>query len=170
MTKLREMLNRINERTNAQDIDLSGMNLADLSPKNWIVGNFNCSKNKLKTLEDAPKQSKDFDCSFNEIEELSNIMECDGTFNCSNNKLTTLERGPEKVTRDYICSHNKLKSFKGFPVKDKVNNIDASYNEIDSLEGLPKHITGNLNIQHNKRQFTEEEILAVCDVDGKIEL
>ena len=37
-----------------------------------------------------------------------------------------------------------------------------------SLEGSPKTVIKDFRIQNAGRQFTEEEVRAVCDVKGKV--
>ncbi len=72
-------------------IDLSNRGiqaLPDLSGVT-VLGDFNCSGNKLTSLKGAPKKVY-------------------GKFDCSNNDLTSLEHGPEMVEGDYISHGNKL--------------------------------------------------------------
>lgn len=83
---------------NAHDnVDLSNLNLTKIPIKfNIVYGDFNCSFNKLTTLENAPKFVH-------------------GDFYCSVNELKSLEGAPEHVRRNFFCDNNFLKSFDGFP-------------------------------------------------------
>ena len=63
--------------------------------------NFNCSNNKLISLEGAPK-----------------IVE---SFNCSGNQLTSLEGAPEKVGGYFECRFCKIK-FTEDDIK-KISNV-----------------------------------------------
>ena len=56
------------------------------------------------------------------------------------------------------------------PIKfNKVNGtFDCSDNKLTSLEGAPKVVGGSFWCDNNTKQFTEEEVRAVCEVKGKI--
>jgi len=89
-----------------------------------------------------------------------------GNFQCSRNKLTTLENSPKSVGKDFYCYANNLISLTG--ASEFVgNNFDCSSNyKLTSLEGAPKFVGGNFYCLRNS--FTEEQIRAVCDVNGKV--
>ena len=118
-----------------------------------------------------------------------------GHFDCSNNMLKTLKGGPSDVRLNYICSYNQLKTLEGAPkqIGDDINNdcgfycefsglksllgapsvvygdFNCSQNRIASLEGIPKVVNGNFDISGNEvKTFTRGEILAVCEVGGKV--
>jgi len=61
-----------------------------------VKGDFDCSNNKLTSLEGAPKY-------------------VGGNFYCSHNQLTSLEEAPERVEGGFYCSNNKLTSLEGAP-------------------------------------------------------
>jgi hypothetical protein len=86
----------------------------------WVNGSFNCSGNKLKSLDGCPKEVGE-------------------SFFCSSNKLTTLIGGPLEVGGWYYCASNKLTSLEGCPMK--VNKkINCEYNPIFSVyELFPTH-------------------------------
>jgi hypothetical protein len=65
---------------------------------NIVDGYFDCSNNKLITLEGAP-------------------IKVDGSFNCSENQLTSLEGGPIEVGEHFNCSHNQLITLENSPSK-----------------------------------------------------
>jgi hypothetical protein len=79
---------------------------------NKVRGTFNCSYNKLTTLEGAPKQvGGNFFCENNKLTTLEGAPEYVGRdFRCVSNKLTTLEHGPDYVGGDFICYDNPLES------------------------------------------------------------
>src|SRR6056297_3269997 len=69
------------------DVNLINLNLKKL-PLNFniVKDNFNCSHNKLETLEGAPKECKFFNCSYNNLTSLKGAPEKCNYFNCSYNK------------------------------------------------------------------------------------
>ena len=82
------------------DLDLFSLGLTSLSDLPYklrrVKGNFDCSRNQLTTLEEAPEK-------------------VGGNFYCYNNKLTTLEGAPEKVGRGFSCYNNQLTTLEGAP-------------------------------------------------------
>jgi hypothetical protein len=75
------------------DLKLTGLDLTKLPEilKDITVGgHFDCSVNKLTSLEGSPK----------------NVL---GYFVCSYNKLTSLEGAPSSVGEDFICNNNPVK-------------------------------------------------------------
>lgn len=94
---------------------------------NIINGYFDCSNNKLESLEGCPK-----------------IV--NGGFNCASNKLTSLEYCPTVIKGDFFCDNNKLTSLVGCP-KIINGDFDCSNNEnLDSLIFYPKIIVGELDL------------------------
>ena len=69
-----------------------------------------------------------------------------GDFSCSNNKLTSLQYAPKYVGGDFFCDYNKL----------------------TSLQYAPKYVGGDFFCSNNTKQFTKEEVRAVCNVKGNI--
>ena len=94
---------------------LENMNL-EYIPCNfeYVEYEFDCSNNKLKSLEGAPKECYNF--------------------HCSNNKLTNLEDGPLFVVNEYDCSFNNLTSLKGLPIYCKIFN--CSNNQLTNLKEI----------------------------------
>ena len=105
-------------------IDLRGKGLNELPLKfGKVNGYFNCSWNKLETLEGCPKEVGNY-------------------FNCSMNKLESLKGGPSKVGLTFDCCHNKLTSLEG--VQSNINgNFSCSTNLLTTLEGGPKEVSGD---------------------------
>ena len=96
---------------------------------NNISGYFNCSNNKLISLEGAPRL-------------------VGGYFDCSDNQLTTLEGGPQLVGGDFVCDYNKLTTLECCP--KSVGGFDCSYNKLTTLEGSPKSVGVNFSCSRNK--------------------
>jgi len=70
-------------------------------------------------------------------------------FICSDNKLTSLEGAPQEVGESFNCSHNELTSLKDAPKK-----VGESFwcfnNELTSLKDAPKKVGGDFWCYHNK--------------------
>ncbi len=76
-----------------------------------VTGNFQCSRNKLTTLENSPKSvGKDFYCYANNLISLTGASEFVGNnFDCSSNyKLTSLEGAPKFVGGNFYCLRNSF--------------------------------------------------------------
>ena len=106
-------------------VDIHSKKLTVL-PQDWsqinIKGNFDCSDNRLTSLEGAPET-------------------IGGYFSCSKNNLTSLKGSPRSVKGSFNCTANQLTSLKGSPEYIK-GNFYGSGNQFTSLEGAPKHIGG----------------------------
>jgi hypothetical protein len=136
---------------------------------------------KIKEVLDTVKKTKlpdgtwhahgDLDVSYMNLSTLENlnVSIVDGSFNCSNNTLTSLEGCPNEIRDGFYCLNTNLTSLEGSPAK--VNgNFDCNYNKLTSLKGCPKEIGGNFYCYKNIKKFTEDEVKALCDVKGKIEV
>ena len=108
---------------------------------NNISGYFNCSNNKLISLEGAPRLVGGyFDCSDNQLTTLEGGPQLvGGSFYCHANKLTTLEGSPKSVDDDFWCNYNKLTTLEGGP-KSVSGNFWIHYNSVLSFEGAPNHV------------------------------
>ena len=113
-----------------------------------VTGSFYCKGKKLKSLEGAPqKVGKNFDCGDNKLTSLKGApQKVGGYFDCSGNELTSLIGAPEKVGDSFWCDNNKL----------------------TTLKGAPKKVGGYFYCSNNTKQFTEEEVRAVCNVKGRV--
>jgi len=114
-----------------------------------VKGYFDCRSIQLTSLEGCPQKVV-------------------GDFSCSYNRLTSLEGCPQKVFGDFNCQWNKITTLKGTPKDLGGGNFDCSGNDLSSLEGCPKYVGGHFDIRDNARKFTEEEVRAVCKVDGRV--
>ncbi len=80
------------------NIDLNRLHLEklpDLSDVE-VKGSFNCSINRLTSLEGAPKS-------------------VGGNFRCDNNLLTSLKGAPKSIRGYFYCTSNLLTSLEGAP-------------------------------------------------------
>ena len=75
-----------------------------------VKGFFDCSFNKLTSLEGAPeKVGEAFSCNHNRLTSLEGAPKrVRRSFNCDHNKLTSLEGAPKEVGRSFYCSGNKV--------------------------------------------------------------
>lgn len=108
------------------NVDLKRLNLPYIPLKfNKVTGTFNCSGNKLTSLEGTPR-------------------EVGSSFACAQNKLTSLVGGPLRVGHNYYCNDNKLTNLIGCAGDINMERFEMSifcgYNNISSLEGCPTDI------------------------------
>ena len=135
------------------DVDLNNLYLKELPE--WLSdvevgGSFSCYNNKLTTLQGAPKT-------------------VGGIFSCDGNKLTTLQGAPKTVRGDFYCSKNKLTTLQGAP-----NTVRGDFycynNKLTTLQGAPKTVGGGFSCHDNPGNFTEEDVIAVSNVSGNIDV
>jgi hypothetical protein len=142
------------------DFDCSKTDIRNLigGPK-IVKGVYNCGPNAyLISLEGAPKEVYEF-----------------YTNDCPN--LKSLVGGPKIVKDTYYCSRTGLESFEGAPEEVEVDFWCTDLIHLKSLKGLPKHIGRNFCCKINPSKhpgkifpFTEEEVRAVCQIDGKFDM
>ena len=124
------------------DVDFSDTSITNIPSFlvfNKVYGNFICFKNKLTSLENAPKEVTGyFDVGFNKLTSLDGAPVSVGMgFNCDGNNLTDLKGSPKGIGGSFICSNNNLTSLEGSP-KKVGGRFDCSMNNLTSLEGGPK--------------------------------
>ena len=115
----------LNQETKLVDIDVafncSDQNLPDFLGIEFgkIKNDFNCSHNKLVSLEGAPKKvGYSFYCHNNQLVSLEGAPQEVGlSFDCSDNQLVSLEGGPQEVVGAFYCYNNNLVSLEGAPQK-----------------------------------------------------
>ena len=150
----------------------------------FVDGNFDCSKNSLHTLEGGPKHvTGGFSCRTNYLVNLIGAPEQVGTkkdvfpgglFDCARNILITLEGSPTVIPGDFNCANNSLENFKGGPEEVARHLVCSNNKYIESLEGFPKHVGGDVHWLLNQfgseanRLFTEDDIRAVSQIDGRV--
>ena len=133
-----------------------------------VGGYFDCSNNELTTLEGAPhKVGENFDCRNSKLTTLKGApLKVGGYFDCFNNNLTTLEGAPQEVGDYFDCSNNKLTTLEGAP--HKVGGyFDCSINKLTNLNGAPQEVSGdlycgrnpNLVLPKNKPSWVKGEII-----------
>ena len=108
--------------------------------------NYNCSGNRLTSLEGAPQKVDGyFDCSGNRLTSLEGApQEVGGNFYCGYNRLTSLEGAPQEVDGDFYCFNNRLTSLEGTP--SKVDGVFSCFNNpIKSLKGIGKNYVKEIN-------------------------
>ena len=94
-----------------------------------VTGWFDCSINKLTTLQGAPSH-------------------VGGVFDCGDNMLMSLAYAPVYVGRDFLCQYNKLTDLKGAP--DSVGvDFNCVGNPLRSLEGAPSHVKAQFIVSYN---------------------
>jgi hypothetical protein len=167
-TKAKEYI----KNKNVGDFDISGLKLTTLPAllKNLkIGGSFDCRYNKLTSLVGAPTGvGGSFYCSDNNLKSLVGApTSVGGDFLCNNNKLTSLVGAPVSVGGYFHCRYNKLTSLVGAPVSVGGYFL-CSYNKLKSLVGAPTSVGLDFDCNNNVVKFTEEQVRAVCDVKGKI--
>jgi hypothetical protein len=112
------------------DVFLYDKNIINISIKfNIVIGDFNCSYNRLTSIEGAPEK-------------------VGGYFSCSHNKLTSLQGAPKEVGGGFYCDNNKLINLQGAP-KEVGGGFDCSFNKLTSLQGVPEKIDGNFYCYNN---------------------
>jgi len=123
----------------------------------------------LKTLEGAPKEvGGNFYCSVNNLESLLGAPEkVGGDFTCYNNKLKTLEGAPKEVGGSFLCHRNNLESLIGAP-REVGGSFLCHRNNLESLIGAPEKVGEDFYCGNNSKEFTEDEVRAVCRVKGKV--
>jgi len=117
-------------------VSLSNYRFAKLPLKfGRVSGVFDCSYNKLTTLEGSPREvGWHFDCSYNKLNTLEGApREVGGAFDCKNNQLTTLKGAPERVGGSFLCRYNPV-----------YNIYELFYNHKDFMDSLDwDYIRGN---------------------------
>jgi hypothetical protein len=134
------------------NVDLWNIGLTKLPLKfGRVSGFFNCSDNKLTTLEGAPKEvGSNFSCDYNKLTTLEGApKKVGGYFDCRNNKLTSLEGAPKEVGGYFSCYNNNLTTLEGAP-KEVGGYFSCWNNELTSLEGAPKEVGGDFICYNNK--------------------
>ena len=111
--RLERMIKNYIRNGSKGDLNLHGLHLTvlpDILKDITVGGHFDCSVNKLTSLEGAPKTvGGDFLCSVNKLTSLINApSSVGGDFYCSYNLLTSLEGAPETVGGDFYCGYNSV--------------------------------------------------------------
>ncbi len=112
----------------------------------YVEGYFDCSVNKLISLEFGPEYvSKNYHCINNKLETLKGcVEEVYGDFNCNNNELTSLEFCPMEVERNFDCSNNKLEYLDRSPLIKGYLYCGGMFNKEPEFSGSCKKLFWNL--------------------------
>ena len=154
------------------DVNLSNKKL-DKIPFDFgtVTGSFLCKGNNLASLKGAPeKVGERFECSHNKMLSLKEgPKEVGETFDCSGNQLKNLKGAPEKININFYCYRNLLTSLEGSP-KEIGLDFSCQDNKLVSLKGGPKEVGGVFQCYRNAKEFTEEDVRAVSNVKGPINI
>lgn len=136
----------VNDNVNFHDMNLDKIPLLF----KHVDGYFNCSNNKLVTLEGCPESvGGSFNCSSNKLVTLNGCPKSVGDdFICSSNYLTSLEGSPKLINGSYFCSGNLLKSLEGCP-ESVGRHFYTRFNKLISLDGSPDTIEGEFDCDKN---------------------
>ena len=165
------IIKRYIKNKNVGDFDISELGLTTLpaSLKQLkIGGDFLCNHNKLTSLVGAPVSVGGyFLCDYNNLDSLVGAPTSVKNFYCNNNRLDSLVGAPVSVGGHFFCHRNKLTSLVGAPTSVG-GDFYCSYNKLKSLVGAPTSVGLDFDCNNNVVKFTEEQVRAVCDVKGKI--
>ena len=134
------------------DVNLFKIGISEIPLKfGKVSGNFNCSGNKLESLEGSPeKVGGYFVCSENKLTSLSGApREVNGHFSCHDNQLKSLSGAPREVGKHFFCSDNQLTSLEGAP-REVGGDFDCYGNKLTSLEGISKYISVGIYCYNNQ--------------------
>lgn len=136
---------------------------------NIVHQGFYCRNNDIESLVGGPKIVKGYyACHYCALKSLEGAPIRVRDFNCyDNTTLTTLKGGPKVVVASFNCEGCSLTSLEGAP-RRVGGAFNCANNELTSLKGIPKYVGGDFICDRNPRQFTEEEIRAVCTVEGRV--
>jgi len=144
-----------------ENVDISQRNLPRIPVKfRRIVGDFDCSYNKLNNLTNSPEEVTGlFDCSLNGLYSIvggPKIVR--NGYYCSDNNLTDLEGFPLEVYKVFDAERNNLKTLKGTPEILLCKDFDVSQNKLVNLYDGPKK-GFNFNCSHNQIVTLENGVL-----------
>jgi uncharacterized protein YfcZ (UPF0381/DUF406 family) len=135
-----------------------------------VTGSFDCSYNKLTTLEGCPKNvGGDFICKFNELTTLEGSPEEVGkNFECGYNQLSTLEGSPKKINGNFDCCENKLTTLKGAP-EEVGKSFIAERNNLRSLDYIPSYIGGSCSLTSNNFDWKKiPSVRTISKIIGRV--
>jgi len=132
-----------------------------------VNGSFICNRNKLASLEGAPRVVKgDFNCSYNNLTDLKGAPEIvGGNFDCSHNDLITLKGSPKEIGGNFYCNDNQLISLEGAPEIIR-GDFSCADNNLTTLKGAPQQIGENFECSLNPDLPNPTELHSV--VKGEI--
>ena len=157
------------------NVDVKNKNITALTNglfKWGVIGkHFDCSDcTLLQSLEGAPKEVKwGFYChECTSLQSLEGAPEKVKNFSCYNcTSLESLKGAPKDVGSFYCINCTSLKDLTGAP-----KEVGGQFNcdgctSLKDLTGAPEEV-GDFNCSNCGKQFTEEDVRAVCDVKYRI--
>ena len=150
-------------------------NLTSLAGAPKIVKNFYISSEcGLKTMSGLVLEKVErFECLHNPINSLTGVKfpeEVSEWFVLVGTQLTSLVGVPKKkIGQEFVCAQGRLTSLEGAP-ESVGGDFNCSENNLSSLKGAPKFVGGDFNCRKNVVSFTIEDVRAVCEVKGNIEV
>ena len=138
-----------------------------------VEGKFDCSScHNLISLEGCPREvGGHFNCYC--CKNLTSLKCCPekvgGCFNCHYCKnLTSLKGCPKEVGGDFSCTYcENLTSLEGCPEKVGRTFYCSYCKNLTSLEGCPKEVGGDFDCRYCGIEFTEDDVISLCNVGGK---
>lgn len=131
--------------------------LKELGIKNYKINN-DLSVDVMDVVDLSKRNLKEIPVQFNKVT---------GDFYCYHNKLTSLKGAPKEVGGHFSCNKNNLTSLQYAPIKVG-KYFNCSFNNLTSVKGAPKEVGGDFNCYDNKIKFTEEDVIKVSNVKGRI--
>jgi len=115
-----------------------------------VSGYFDCSLNKLISLEGCPESVGDYFYSF--ANKLTTLEGCPksvgGNLTCRSNELTTLEGCSKSVGGNFSCYHNNLITLKGCP-QSVGGDFNFARNQLKDLYGFPEFFDSEIYYDDN---------------------
>ena len=158
----------LNPKTGLVDVavtfDCSKQGLKDFKGVKFgvVAWNFDCTGNRLTSLEGAPQEVGDhFLCEDNQLTSLEGAPQrVGGQFSCKDNQLTSLVGAPHKVKDDFLCDNNSLISLVGAP-RRVGGYFSCSYNQLTTLVGVPQKVGVDFWCDNNRLTSLEGAPLKV---------
>jgi len=97
-------------------------------------------------------------------------LDVDGDVILKNMGLKKLPYSFHNVTGNFVCTNNELETLIGSP-EYVGGNFYCSANKLMNLNGIPREVRGNFDCSDQDtphKPFTEQEVLAECEVGGEI--
>jgi len=110
-----------------------------------VVGDFNCTRSQLESLEGAPQS-------------------VDGWFSCSYSELESLLGAPQSVGNHFYCYSTTLKSLLGAP-RSVGGDFDCLATTLESLAGAPQSVGGKFYCSYD-RSLGLLPLLLIKDLKG----
>lgn len=140
MNNSKEILNLSNYNLfRIQKLNCSHNNFIDLQglSESETIIYVDCSKNRIKKLDNLPSNLIQLICYSNKLTNLDNLPLSLEYLDCSDNKISYLDNLPNKLKILY-CEKNNIITLDNLP--NSLEKLFCGYNEINQLLNLPKKI------------------------------